>query len=110
MQEHIVDVSAHVRVRCLQVWLMLVGTPNALPRTRLSRLFDHVLGALRDVASSCRKVAVQIVRQLLVSNPFAGQVRIRQTTQYFTRYFYCKILIVILLLFLFVTYSFLTLI
>ena len=74
LQEHLMDVNGFVRARTLQTWLTLAQTPDALPRARQTRLLGLVVDAMRDIASTCRKLAVRILRQLLIVNPFAGKV------------------------------------
>ncbi|XP_074654081.1 condensin complex subunit 1-like isoform X2 [Tubulanus polymorphus] len=77
LEEHIHDVHAFVRAKVIQVWLRIVEN-KALPLTRQEDVVDMIIGRLEDTSSQVRKYAIQFVRTLLESNPFAAKLSLEE--------------------------------
>ena len=74
LQDHIHDVNAFVRSRCLQIWQQL-AVAKAIPVGRLvDSLLVRVCGRLQDKSSIVRKSAVQFLSTCLQGNPYSSNV------------------------------------
>ncbi|XP_071502768.1 condensin complex subunit 1-like [Diadema antillarum] len=73
LEDHIHDVNAFSRSRCLQVWLHLCNE-RAIPLTRQHSVMELAVGRLKDKSSMVRKAAVQLISTFLTSNPFAAKL------------------------------------
>lgn len=73
LEEHILDNNAYVRSKVLQVWQHLC-CEGAIPLARQGRLLATIALRLEDKSANVRKHALQLMRALLQSNPFAGKV------------------------------------
>lgn len=71
LEEHILDNNAYVRSKVLQVWQRLC-CEGAIPLARQGRLLAATALRLEDKSASVRKQALQLMRALLQSNPFAA--------------------------------------
>ena len=73
-QEHIHDVNAFVRSRCLQIWQQL-AIAKVIPVGRLvDSLLEKTCGRLQDKSSIVRKCAVQFLSVCLQGNPYSSNV------------------------------------
>lgn len=75
LEDHILDCHAYVRSKVLQVWQRLCCN-GAVPLTRYGKLLAATALRLEDKSANVRKQALQLLRAMLQSNPFAGEVRI----------------------------------
>ncbi|XP_071858144.1 CAP-D2 condensin subunit [Bombus fervidus] len=73
LEEHILDNNAYVRSKVLQVWQHLC-CEGAIPLARQGRLLATTALRLEDKSANVRKHALQLMRALLQSNPFAGKL------------------------------------
>ncbi|KAK3602734.1 hypothetical protein CHS0354_017179 [Potamilus streckersoni] len=73
LEDHIHDTAAFVRSKVLQIWLNIVNE-KCLPLNRQGSLLHLVLGRLQDKSSQVRKSAIQLITNLLKSNPFAAKL------------------------------------
>lgn len=73
LEEHILDNNAYVRSKVLQVWQHLC-CEGAIPLARQGKLLATIALRLEDKSANVRKHALQLMRALLQSNPFAGKV------------------------------------
>lgn len=73
LEEHILDNNAYVRSKVLQVWQHLC-CEGAIPLARQGKLLATTALRLEDKSANVRKHALQLMRALLQSNPFAGKV------------------------------------
>ncbi|CAK9809075.1 Condensin complex subunit 1 [Anthophora quadrimaculata] len=72
LEEHILDNNAYVRSKVLQVWQHLCSE-GAIPLARQGTLLAATALRLEDKSANVRKQALQLVRALLQSNPFAAK-------------------------------------
>lgn len=73
LEEHILDCNAYVRSKVLQTWQRLC-CEGAVPLARHGGLLAATALRLQDKSANVRKQALQLLRTLLQSNPFAGKV------------------------------------
>ncbi|CAI8031317.1 Condensin complex subunit 1 [Geodia barretti] len=73
LEQHLHDVNAFVRSRCLQIWLQLANA-KAIPLPRLKAILPLVFGRTEDKSSNVRKNAVQLLTTVLAANPFAAKL------------------------------------
>ncbi|RLU17541.1 hypothetical protein DMN91_009776 [Ooceraea biroi] len=73
LEEHILDCNAYVRSKVLHTWQALC-CEGAVPLTRHGRLLAGTVLRLEDKSANVRKQALQLLRTLLQSNPFAGKL------------------------------------
>lgn len=73
LEEHILDNNAYVRSKVLQVWQHLC-CEGAIPLARQGKLLAATALRLEDKSANVRKQALQLIRALLQSNPFAAKV------------------------------------
>ncbi|XP_018316818.1 condensin complex subunit 1 isoform X2 [Mycetomoellerius zeteki] len=73
LEDHILDCNAYVRSKVLQTWQHLC-CEGAVPLARHGKLLAHTALRLEDKSANVRKQALQLLRTLLQSNPFAGKL------------------------------------
>ncbi|KAG5344488.1 CND1 protein, partial [Acromyrmex charruanus] len=73
LEEHMLDCNAYVRSKVLQTWQRLC-CEGAVPLTRHGKLLAYTALRLEDKSANVRKQALQLLRTLLQSNPFAGKL------------------------------------
>ncbi|XP_071628166.1 condensin complex subunit 1 isoform X2 [Temnothorax longispinosus] len=73
LEEHMLDCNAYVRSKVLQVWQHLCRE-GAVPLARHGKLLACTALRLEDKSANVRKQALQLLRTLLQSNPFAGKL------------------------------------
>ncbi|XP_076281904.1 condensin complex subunit 1-like isoform X2 [Lasioglossum baleicum] len=73
LEVHILDCNAYVRSKVLQVWQRL-SCKRAIPLTRLRKLLAATILRLQDKSANVRKQALQLLRALLQSNPYAAKL------------------------------------
>ncbi|XP_077268187.1 CAP-D2 condensin subunit isoform X3 [Temnothorax americanus] len=73
LEEHMLDCNAYVRSKVLQVWQHLCRE-GAVPLARHGKLLACTALRLEDRSANVRKQALQLLRTLLQSNPFAGKL------------------------------------
>nr|XP_012231606.1 PREDICTED: condensin complex subunit 1 isoform X2 [Linepithema humile] len=73
LEEHILDCNAYVRSKVLQTWQRLC-CEGAVPIARHAKLLAATTLRLEDKSANVRKQALQLLRALLQSNPFAGKL------------------------------------
>ncbi|GAB6019778.1 Ncapd2p [Chamberlinius hualienensis] len=84
LEDHIHDVNAFVRSRCLQIWNQLCEN-HRLPISRQLRLLDLVIGRLQDKSCSVRKCAIHLITAILQSNPFAAKISLSKLEESFAK-------------------------
>ncbi|XP_065194710.1 condensin complex subunit 1-like [Sycon ciliatum] len=84
LEEHIHDVHAFVRSKCLQLWLKLCNG-KVIPLSRQQTLLDLTIGRLQDKSAFVRRSAVQLLTAMLRGNPFAAKLSIDELKQQETR-------------------------
>lgn len=77
LEDHILDCNAYVRSKVLQVWQRLCCN-GAVPLARYGKLLAATALRLEDKSANVRKQALQLLRTMLQSNPFAGEVCVFQ--------------------------------
>ncbi|KYN50528.1 PREDICTED: condensin complex subunit 1 [Trachymyrmex cornetzi] len=73
LEEHMLDSNAYVRSKVLQTWQRLC-CEGAVPLARHGKLLAYTALRLEDKSANVRKQALQLLRTLLQSNPFAGKL------------------------------------
>ncbi|XP_018394292.1 PREDICTED: condensin complex subunit 1 [Cyphomyrmex costatus] len=73
LEEHMLDCNAYVRSKVLQIWQHLC-CEGAVPLARHGKLLASTALRLEDKSANVRKQALQLLRTLLQSNPFAGKL------------------------------------
>ncbi|EFN85409.1 Condensin complex subunit 1 [Harpegnathos saltator] len=73
LEEHILDCNAYVRSKVLQIWQRLC-CEGAVPLARYGSLLAATALRLEDKSANVRRQALQLLRTLLQSNPFAGKL------------------------------------
>ncbi|XP_011866970.1 PREDICTED: condensin complex subunit 1 [Vollenhovia emeryi] len=73
LEEHMLDCNAYVRSKVLQTWQHLC-CEGAVPLARHGKLLACTALRLEDKSANVRKQALQLLRTLLQSNPFAGKL------------------------------------
>lgn len=71
--DHIMDCNAYVRSKVLQAWQNL-SSEGAIPLVMQGKLLNACISRLQDKSAIVRKHALQLLRTLLQSNPFAAKV------------------------------------
>lgn len=72
---HIMDVSAHVRSKVLQVWNH-VKVENSVPLVWQNRVLKMAADRLDDKGTMVRKHAIHLIKAFLETNPFAANVSV----------------------------------
>lgn len=70
---HFMDVSAHVRVKVLQIWVHLKEN-NCIPLAFQSKVLMEGVNRLFDKTSTVRKAAIHLIKAFLENNPFAPKL------------------------------------
>lgn len=78
--DHIIDVSAHVRSKCLQIWSHL-RAENSVPLVWQHRVLRAAAERLEDKAMLVRKNAVLLIKSFLETNPFAAKLSLQELTE-----------------------------
>ncbi|XP_029170808.1 condensin complex subunit 1 [Nylanderia fulva] len=73
LEDHILDCNAHVRSKVLQMWQRLCCN-GAVPLARYGKLLAAIALRLEDKSAIVRKQALQLLRAMLQSNPFAAKL------------------------------------
>ncbi|KAK2584063.1 hypothetical protein KPH14_006510 [Odynerus spinipes] len=73
LYEHILDSNAYVRSKVLNVWQNLC-CEGSIPLARQGKLLTACVLRLQDKSASVRKQALQLLRTLIQSNPFAAKL------------------------------------
>ncbi|XP_011263197.2 condensin complex subunit 1 [Camponotus floridanus] len=73
LEDHMLDCHAYVRSKVLQVWQRLCCN-GAVPLARYGKLLAATALRLEDKSANVRKQALQLLRAMLQSNPFAGEL------------------------------------
>lgn len=74
---HFLDVSAHVRVKVLQIWIHL-KEHNCIPLTFQSKVLMEGVNRLFDKTSTVRKASIQLIKAFLENNPFAPKLPLEE--------------------------------
>ncbi|ALC40848.1 CAP-D2 [Drosophila busckii] len=74
---HIMDISAHVRTKVLNVWHRL-KEEHAIPLVYNNKVLSGAVGRLDDKSSLVRKSAIQLIKAFLENNPFAGKLQLEE--------------------------------
>ncbi|KAL5282585.1 NCAPD2 family protein [Megaselia abdita] len=74
---HFLDVSAHVRVKVLQIWVHLKEN-NCIPLTYQSKVLMEGVNRLFDKTSTVRKAAIHLIKSFLENNPFAPKLPLEE--------------------------------
>ncbi|XP_072035794.1 LOW QUALITY PROTEIN: condensin complex subunit 1-like [Amphiura filiformis] len=77
LEDHIHDVNSFVRARVLKIWLSLCEA-IAIPLSRQHGLLELVVGRLHDKTAGVRKGSVQLIKALLMTNPFAAKLPVSE--------------------------------
>uniref|UniRef100_A0A182NKW6 Condensin complex subunit 1 n=1 Tax=Anopheles dirus TaxID=7168 RepID=A0A182NKW6_9DIPT len=79
---HMMDTSAHVRSKVLQIWLNL-KEHNAVPLVWIHRVLQVAVERLEDKGLLVRKQAIALVKAFLEHNPFSAKLSLAELrTQY----------------------------
>ena len=70
--EHILDVSAHVRSKVLQIWHHM-KSEQAIPLSWQFKVLEEIIDRLQDKALLVRKNAIALLIAFLEHNPFAAK-------------------------------------
>lgn len=73
---HIMDVSAHVRSKVLQIWHH-IERQNAVPLSWQHQVLEKAVDRLEDKALIVRKNAIALIKAFLEHNPFSAKVGCR---------------------------------
>lgn len=79
LHNHILDVSAHVRSKSLQIWSQL-RAENSVPLVWQHRVLLAAAERLDDRATLVRKNAVLLIKAFLETNPFAAKLSLLELT------------------------------
>ncbi|KAF7403509.1 hypothetical protein HZH68_006303 [Vespula germanica] len=71
--DHIMDCNSYVRSKVLHVWQNL-SHEGAIPLAIQGKLLSACISRLQDKSANVRKQALQLLRTLLQSNPFAAKL------------------------------------
>lgn len=74
---HFLDVSAHVRVRVLQIWAHL-KEHNCIPLLYQSKVLMEGVNRLFDRTSTVRKASVHLIKTFLGNNPFSSKLSLEE--------------------------------
>ncbi|XP_055617518.1 condensin complex subunit 1 isoform X2 [Toxorhynchites rutilus septentrionalis] len=79
---HIMDVSAHVRSKVLQIWHN-IERQNAVPLSWQHQVLEKAVERLEDKALIVRKNAIALIKAFLEHNPFSAKLSLAELrTQY----------------------------
>uniref|UniRef100_A0A182JZF4 Condensin complex subunit 1 n=1 Tax=Anopheles christyi TaxID=43041 RepID=A0A182JZF4_9DIPT len=79
---HMMDISAHVRSKVLQIWLNL-KEHNAVPLAWIHKVLHVAVERLEDKALLVRKQAIALIKAFLEHNPFSAKLSLAELrTQY----------------------------
>lgn len=70
---HVMDVSAHVRSKVLQIFTHMKGE-NAVPLVWHQRIFQAAAERLEDRTNTVRKSSVLLIKAFLETNPFSSKL------------------------------------
>uniref|UniRef100_A0A8W7JGH8 Condensin complex subunit 1 n=1 Tax=Anopheles albimanus TaxID=7167 RepID=A0A8W7JGH8_ANOAL len=74
---HMMDVSAHVRSKVLQIWLQLKER-NAVPLSWIHKVLQVAVERLQDKALLVRKQATALIKAFLEHNPFSAKLSLAE--------------------------------
>ncbi|XP_035900362.1 condensin complex subunit 1 isoform X2 [Anopheles stephensi] len=74
---HIMDISAHVRSKVLQVWLNLKEN-NAVPLAWIHKVLNLAVERLEDKALVVRKQSIALIKAFLEHNPFSAKLSLAE--------------------------------
>uniref|UniRef100_A0A182MHJ2 Condensin complex subunit 1 n=1 Tax=Anopheles culicifacies TaxID=139723 RepID=A0A182MHJ2_9DIPT len=74
---HIMDISAHVRSKTLQIWLNLKEN-NAVPLAWIHKVLNMAVERLEDKALLVRKQAIALIKSFLEHNPFSAKLSLAE--------------------------------
>ncbi|ETN65880.1 condensin [Anopheles darlingi] len=74
---HMMDVSAHVRSKVLQIWLQLKER-NAVPLSWIHKVLQVAVERLQDKALLVRKQAIALIKAFLEHNPFSAKLSLEE--------------------------------
>ncbi|XP_058115877.1 condensin complex subunit 1 [Anopheles ziemanni] len=74
---HMMDVSAHVRSKVLQIWLQL-KEHNAVPLAWIHKVLQVSVERLEDKALLVRKQAIGLIKAFLEHNPFSAKLSLAE--------------------------------
>uniref|UniRef100_A0A182VSA9 Condensin complex subunit 1 n=1 Tax=Anopheles minimus TaxID=112268 RepID=A0A182VSA9_9DIPT len=74
---HMMDISAHVRSKALQIWLNLKEN-NAVPLVWIHKVLHTAVERLEDKALLVRKQAIALVKSFLEHNPFSAKLSLAE--------------------------------
>ncbi|XP_017131414.1 condensin complex subunit 1 [Drosophila elegans] len=74
---HILDISAHVRSKVLNIWHHL-KVQHAIPLNFLTRVLDEAIGRLEDKSSLVRRAAMMLIKSALESNPYCSKLSLEE--------------------------------
>ncbi|XP_065831742.1 condensin complex subunit 1-like [Oscarella lobularis] len=80
LMEHIYDVNAFVRSKCLQVWLNLFKK-QAIPLATQQCLVPKIVDRLQDKLSNVRKYSIQFLTTFPCGNPFKSSQIVERTSE-----------------------------
>jgi len=73
LEDHMHDINSFVRSHVLHCWSRLCKD-KCIPLARQHRVLELCAGRLQDKSSTVRRAAVQLLKTLLESNPFAAKL------------------------------------
>uniref|UniRef100_A0A182PMX8 Condensin complex subunit 1 n=1 Tax=Anopheles epiroticus TaxID=199890 RepID=A0A182PMX8_9DIPT len=74
---HMMDISAHVRSKVLQIWLNL-KEHNAVPLAWIHKVLHVAVERLEDKALLVRKQAIALIKAFLEHNPFSAKLSLAE--------------------------------
>ncbi|XP_052888716.1 condensin complex subunit 1 isoform X2 [Anopheles moucheti] len=74
---HMMDISAHVRSKVLQIWLNLKEN-NAVPLLWIHKVLHTAIERLEDKALLVRKQAIALIKSFLEHNPFSAKLSLAE--------------------------------
>lgn len=77
---HIMDVSAHVRSKVLQIWCHM-KEENSVPLAWQHKVLQKAVERLEDKGSLVRKNSIILIKAFLERNPFAAKLSLAELTQ-----------------------------
>lgn len=77
---HIMDISAHVRSKVLQIWSHM-KEENSVPLAWQHKVLQKAVERLEDKGSLVRKNSIILIKAFLERNPFAAKLSLAELTQ-----------------------------
>lgn len=77
LEEHILDVAAHVRSKVFQFWARL-HSETAIPLKLQNIILESIIPHLHDKGALARKNAAACVTKFLTHNPYGGEVILKK--------------------------------